>query len=233
MKKGIIITLTCLTLLAWNCSKSQDKKSAFETEKQKAGYAVGYDLASSSGIKEIEKEIDVDTLVQGFTDALKGREGKINKEDRQKFMEEFRKEMSDKINAERKEQDDKNKLEGENFLKENAQKEGIKTTASGLQYEVLKEGTGAAPKATDNVTVHYKGTLLNGNEFDSSFKRGEPAGFPLNKVIKGWGEGLQLMKVGAKYRFFIPSQLAYGEAGVSSIPPNSVLIFEIELLAIN
>lgn len=123
---------------------------------------------------------------------------------------------------------------GADFLKENGKKEGVKTTASGLQYKVIKEGEGKNPKATDTVRVHYRGTLLNGTEFDSSIKRGEPAEFPLNRVIKGWTEGVQLMKEGAKYQFFIPSNLAYGERGTPGGPigPNETLIFEIELLKV-
>ena len=129
---------------------------------------------------------------------------------------------------------DPNSDKGEAFLKENSSKEGVKTTASGLQYKVLKEGTGKSPQATDTVEVHYKGTLLDGTEFDSSYKRGETAKFPLNRVIPGWTEGVQLMKVGAKYQFTIPSKLAYGERGTPGgpIPPNSTLIFEVELIAV-
>jgi FKBP-type peptidyl-prolyl cis-trans isomerase len=129
---------------------------------------------------------------------------------------------------------DPNSEKGEAFLAENAKKEGVKTTASGLQYKVLKEGSGMSPQKTDTVAVHYRGTLLDGTEFDSSIKRGQPAEFPLNRVIPGWTEGVQLMKVGAKYQFTIPSKLAYGERGTPGgpIPPNSTLIFEVELLAI-
>ena len=129
---------------------------------------------------------------------------------------------------------DPNLEKGEAFLKENSTKEGVKTTASGLQYKVLKEGKGKSPQATDTVQVHYKGTLLDGTEFDSSYKRGEPATFPLNRVIPGWTEGVQLMKEGAKYQFTIPSKLAYGEGGTPGgpIPPNATLIFEVELVSI-
>lgn len=127
-----------------------------------------------------------------------------------------------------------NKAAGEKFLTENGQKAGIVTTASGLQYFVFNEGNGVKPKATDNVTVHYKGTTIDGKEFDSSYSRGEPATFPLNGVIPGWTEGVQLMKEGAKYRFFIPSNLAYGERGAGrDIGPNSTLIFDVELIKVN
>lgn len=127
-----------------------------------------------------------------------------------------------------------NKAAGEKFLADNAKVAGVVATASGLQYLVFNEGTGAAPKATDNVTVHYKGTTIDGKEFDSSYGRGAPATFPLNRVIAGWTEGLQLMKEGAKYRFFIPSNLAYGERGAGrDIGPNAALIFDVELIKVN
>lgn len=127
-----------------------------------------------------------------------------------------------------------NKAAGDKFLADNASKPGVTVTASGLQYQVFAEGTGASPKATDNVTVHYKGTTIDGKEFDSSYSRNAPATFPLNRVIAGWTEGLQLMKEGAKYRFFIPSNLAYGERGAGrDIGPNSTLIFDVELIKVN
>lgn len=129
---------------------------------------------------------------------------------------------------------EENKAAGEKFLAENKQKPEIKVTTSGLQYQALTEGNGKAPSATDNVTVHYRGTTIDGTEFDSSYNRGAPATFPLNRVIPGWTEGLQLMKEGAKYRLFIPSQLAYGERGAGRhIGPNSALIFDVELIKVN
>jgi FKBP-type peptidyl-prolyl cis-trans isomerase len=142
-------------------------------------------------------------------------------------MTTFEKDMEQK----QKEAGEKNKTEGAKFLEENKKKEGVKTTASGLQYKAVKEGNGAQPKATDTVTVNYRGTLINGTEFDSSYKRGQPATFPVNGVIKGWTEALQLMKVGSKYQLVIPSSLAYGERAVSpDLAANSTLVFEVELL---
>jgi FKBP-type peptidyl-prolyl cis-trans isomerase FklB len=142
-------------------------------------------------------------------------------------MATFEKDMEQK----QKETAEKNKAEGTKFLEENKKKAGVKTTASGLQYKVLKEGNGPQPKPTDTVTVNYRGTLINGTEFDSSYKRGQPATFPVNGVIKGWTEALELMKVGSKYQLFIPSNLAYGERAVSpDLGANSTLIFDVELL---
>jgi FKBP-type peptidyl-prolyl cis-trans isomerase FklB len=141
----------------------------------------------------------------------------------------FEKDMMEKQKA----AGEKNASEGVKFLEDNKKKEGVKTTASGLQYKSLKEGSGAQPKATDTVTVNYRGTLTDGTEFDSSYKRNEPTTFPLSGVIKGWTEGLQLMKKGSKYQFFIPANLAYGERSPGAgIPPNSTLIFEVELLEV-
>ena len=128
---------------------------------------------------------------------------------------------------------EKNKIDGEAFLAENKKKEGVKTLPSGLQYSIIKEGAGKMPKATDTVTVNYKGTLIDGTEFDSSYRRGQPVSFPVNGVIAGWTEALQLMKEGSKWQLFIPSELAYGEKGAgNTIGPNAVLIFEVELISI-
>ena len=148
-------------------------------------------------------------------------------------MQDFQKKLQEIANEQKKKVADENAKVSADFLAENAKKDGIKVTESGLQYEVITEGNGASPKATDVVKVHYEGTLISGQIFDSSIKRGEPVEFPLNQVIPGWTEGVQLMKVGSKYRFFIPSNLAYGEQGAGGmIAPNSALIFEVELLEI-
>jgi FKBP-type peptidyl-prolyl cis-trans isomerase FklB len=148
-------------------------------------------------------------------------------------MTNFRTEMTQKKTAQMKEAGDRNKKEGEKFIADNKKKEGVITTASGLQYKIITKGTGASPKATDTVSVHYKGTLIDGKEFDSSYRRGQPASFPVNGVIKGWTEALQLMKEGSKWQLFIPSELAYGDRGAGrDIGPNSTLIFDVELISI-
>jgi len=162
-------------------------------------------------------------------DAMSGKRPLLTEADAREVMTTWQKELADK----QKGMADKNAADGKKFLEDNKKKDGVKTTASGLQYKVLKEGNGPQPKATDTVTVDYRGTLIDGTEFDSSYKRGQPATFPLNGVIKGWTEGLQLMKSGAKYQFFIPSDLAYGQRAMGpDIAPNSTLVFEVELKSV-
>jgi FKBP-type peptidyl-prolyl cis-trans isomerase FklB len=205
-------------------------KPSLKDQKDKASYSIGYDIGST--FKKQNVEINPDSLMAGIKDALSGKEA-MSKEDRDKTLATFQKELQEKQAATTKAAAEKNAAEGEKFLAENKKKEGVKTTASGLQYKVLKEGTGESPKATDSVVTNYKGTLLDGTEFDSSYKRNEPATFPVNRVIPGWTEALQLMKPGSKYQLFIPSKLAYGERGAGKdIGPNSTLIFEVELLSI-
>lgn len=171
--------------------------------------------------------LDADTFRNGVMNAFDGTEPAIPVEEAQKLINDYLQELQDKAEKSAR-------AEGEQFLAENGKKENVKTTASGLQYVVEKEGTGAQPTAEDEVTVHYTGKLLNGQVFDSSVNRGEPATFPLNRVIPGWTEGVQLMKEGAKYTFFIPSDLAYGPQGVpGAIPPHSTLIFDVELIKVN
>jgi FKBP-type peptidyl-prolyl cis-trans isomerase len=173
-------------------------------------------------------DINPDVMMAGIKDAIAGKP-QLTQDQVKDVMTQFEKDMEQKQKA----AGEKNKADGTKFLEDNKKKEGVKTTASGLEYKVLKEGTGAQPKATDMVTVNYRGTLIDGTEFDSSYKRGQPATFPLNGVIKGWTEGLQLMKAGSKYQFFVPSNLAYGERAVGGdIAPNATLIFEVELLEV-
>lgn len=186
------------------------------------GIALGQQLRAM-GVDHLNKE-DFDEAVHA---AFDGRETKIAPEEANKLIQEYLQELTAKKAAEIK-------AVGEKFLQENLKNENVKVTASGLQYVVEKEGTGAQPTATDEVTVHYTGKLLDGSVFDSSVSRGEPATFPLNRVIPGWTEGVQLMKEGAKYTFFIPSDLAYGPQGVpNAIPPHSTLIFDVELIKVN
>ena len=195
-------------------------------------YALG--LGIGSQLKSMGAEsLNIDDFAQAIKDVLNDSELKISMADSQKIVQKFFQEQEAKQRAAMAETGKKLKAEGEAYLAENAKKDGVITTASGLQYTVLKEGTGKAPKATDTVVCHYEGFLTNGTVFDSSIQRGEPAAFPLNGVIAGWTEGLQLMKEGGKNRFFIPYHLAYGEAGAAgSIPPYAALIFDVELIEV-
>jgi FKBP-type peptidyl-prolyl cis-trans isomerase FklB len=226
--KRLIICLGAVCIAS--IGLAQDK-AQLKDQKDKASYSIGYDIGET--FKKQNVELNPDTLFSGLKDALAGKEAALSKEDREKTLQAFQKEMMEKQIAASKEAATKNQAEGEKFLAENKKKDGVKTTASGLQYKVLREGSGAAPKETDTVVTNYKGTLIDGTEFDSSYKRNEPATFPVNRVIKGWTEALQLMKPGAKYQLFIPSSLAYGERGAGQlIGPNATLIFEVELLSI-
>ena len=195
-------------------------------------YALG--LGIGSQLKSMGAEsLNIDDFAQAIKDVLNDSELKISMADSQKIVQKFFQEQEAKQRAAMAETGKKLKAEGEAYLAENAKKDGVITTASGLQYTVLKEGTGKSPKATDTVVCHYEGFLTNGTGFDSSIQRGEPAAFPLNGVIAGWTEGLQLMKEGGKNRFFIPYHLAYGEAGAAgSIPPYAALIFDVELIEV-
>jgi len=237
MKQIVLATIVLLaTLVAISCS--QDEKSSslpqvtqLEQFEQKYSYAIGLDIAKSLGRSGME--IDLPSLVQGLSDAINEQPTLLTEDEARQVMQEFQKQAQAAQSQEQEVMAEKNKQEGEEFLAANKEREGVMTTASGLQYMVLKEGDGAQPSATDRVTVHYHGTLIDGSVFDSSVDRGEPATFGLNRVISGWTEGLQLMKVGSKYRFFIPPDLAYGERGPSpKIGPNATLIFEVELLGI-
>jgi FKBP-type peptidyl-prolyl cis-trans isomerase len=211
-------------------------KSAAPTEKRdQVSYSIGADIGSN--LKRSEIDINPDFLAQGIRDAITGGKTRLTQEQMQSALQELQTEMRAKMMAKQQEAEAKAKaaapknLEASNkFLEENKKKEGVKTTASGLQYKVIKTGTGATPKATDTVSVNYKGTLIDGTEFDASEKHGGPATFPVNGVIPGWTEALQLMTVGSKWTLFIPPALAYGENAPPSIGPNQALVFEVELL---
>ena len=192
------------------------------------GIGIGHQLANMGG-----QELNIDDFAQAVKDVLGGKELKIKSSEAQQIVQNFFAEQEKKINQQRQEAGKAHKEAGEKYLAENAKKEGIVTLPSGLQYQVLKEGNGKKPSAKDSVKCHYEGFLIDGTVFDSSVQRGEPAVFGLQQVIAGWTEGLQLMQEGAKYRFFIPYRLAYGEGGAgSSIPPFAALIFDVELLQV-
>src|SRR5437868_8256398 len=225
MKKlliGMVVAALAAPVLA------EDRPTLKET-KDKVSYSIGLDIGMT--FKKQKMEVNSDALAAGVKDGLSGVQPLLSEDEVRQVMTTFSKEMTEKTAMANKEAAAKNTAEGEKFLTENKNKPGVKTTGSGLQYKVLKEGSGAPPKETDTVVVNYRGTLVDGTEFDSSYKRGEPATFPVNRVIKGWTEGLQLMKPGSKYQLFIPANLAYGERGAGGdIGPNATLIFEVELL---
>lgn len=209
-------------------TKAIDAK--FKTEKEKYSYMVGMDVARS--LNQIKEEIDVATVVQALQATLKGEKTTLTEPEALAVRQEFMQKLQGKQAAKMKEEADKNAKEGEAFLAKNKDKSGVKVTASGLQYEVIKQGDGPKPKATDTVKVDYTGTKIDGTKFDSSVDRGQPATFPLNQVVPGWTEGLQLMPVGSQYKFYIPAKLAYGERGPGPIGPNATLIFDVKLIAI-
>ena len=207
------------------------EKLELKDQKDKESYSLGYQFGQS--LKNQGVDINLDVYNSGIKDALGGKEPQMNQEDIRAAITGLQQRLQAARQKELKEMAAKNIEEGKKFLEENQKKEGIKTLPSGLQYKVLTEGSGKMPKADDTVTVNYKGTLIDGTEFDSSYKRGQPASFQVNGVIKGWTEALQLMKEGSKWQLFIPLDLAYGERGAGrTIPPNSTLIFEVELISV-
>jgi len=202
-----------------------------KTQKDKLSYAIGMNIGA--GMKKDGVDVDPSIVEQGLKDALTGSKPLMTDAEAQTVMTEFRAEMIKKKQEEAQRVGEANKQAGQQFLATNKTKEGVVTLPDGLQYKILKEGTGPKPTATDTVTVHYRGTLINGTEFDSSYKRNEPTTFGVNQVIKGWTEALQLMPVGSKWQLFIPSDLAYGERSPApEIGPNSTLVFDVELVSI-
>jgi len=209
-------------------TKAIDAK--FKTEKEKYGYMVGMDVARS--IAQIKDEVDTAAVIQALTASLKGEKTTLTDAEAVAVRQEFMQKLQGRQVAKLKDEADKNQKEGDAFLAKNKDKPGVKVTASGLQYEVVKQGTGPKPKATDVVKVDYTGTKIDGTKFDSSVDRGQPATFPLNQVVPGWTEGLQLMPVGSEYKFYIPGKLAYGERGPAQIGPNATLVFSVKLIDI-
>ena len=226
--KSLSIAIIALTFVT---AVSAEEKPALKDSKDKVSYSIGLDIGST--LKKQNIDVNADTLSAGLKDALSGAKPQLTEEQIKETMTTFSKELTEKQQAKMQEAAQKNATEGEKFLAENKAKPGVKTTASGLQYKVMKEGSGPSPKETDTVVTNYRGTLINGTEFDSSYKRNEPVTFPVNGVIKGWTEALQLMKKGAKYQLFVPAGLAYGPRGAGQdIGPNATLIFEVELVDI-
>lgn len=224
------LILACAAALAFSGAVSA-QTSELETPEERLSYTIGMDIGQSLAGQDME--LDIDIVMQGLRDAYAGEDTLLTREEALEEREKFIQQRQSQMEQERAEEGAINLEEGQAFLAQNADKDGVEVTESGLQYRVIEEGNGERPSATDRVTVHYKGTLINGVEFDSSYSRGEPASFGLNQVIPGWTEGLQLMSEGAKYEFFIPSELAYGDQGrPGPIGPNSTLIFEVELLEV-
>ncbi|MEE3038042.1 MAG: FKBP-type peptidyl-prolyl cis-trans isomerase [Bacteroidota bacterium] len=218
--KNLIMSL--IVLMGLSKINAQNTNS----EMEKVSYSLGVSIATNVKSQGLE-QVDYESLTNALRDVFENNQLQISENESNMILQDYFGKLANKKKQ-------ANIEAGKNFLNENAQRDGVTTTESGLQYEVLKEGTGNLPKETDKVTVHYHGSLIDGTVFDSSVDRGEPATFPVNGVIPGWVEALQLMKVGAKYKLFIPSDLAYGERGAGgAIGPNATLVFEVELISIN
>jgi FKBP-type peptidyl-prolyl cis-trans isomerase FklB len=222
----VVLYLGLMTSLCWAADRIDPAD-----EKARTSYSVGYQVGSDFRRQGID--IDPDLVLQGALDALSGDDSRMTAEEMRKALTDLQKKVTQASLEKEKQADLETLADGEAFLKENGKREGVRTLPSGLQYKVITVGEGAPPRAEDTVTVHYRGTLIDGAEFDSSYKRNKPATFKLNQVIKGWTEGLQLMNPGAKYMLFIPPDLAYEEVGAGKIiKPYSTLIFEVELLSV-
>lgn len=232
VKKSAVIAIAVSFLFIWVCaSETFAEKKTYDSKKEKISYIIGTNMAKS--LLQIKDEIDIKALVAGMETQFAEKPLAIPEEEATQVMQEFSARMTEMQKEKKKELSEKAITEGKQFLEKNKQKKDVVTTKSGLQYTVLKKGDGAVPASTDKVKVHYLGTTIDGTEFDSSFKRGMPAVFPVTGVIKGWTEALQLMPVGSKYKLFIPSDLAYGDRGAGpTIGPNQVLIFDVELISI-
>lgn len=227
----IRITVVMIGILAFGSWGQAQESKELKDQKEKLSYVIGVDIG-----KALQKQgvpIDPEIVSKGIKDGVSGGKLLMSDQEIQETMMAFQKEMRAKQEEANKQLGEMNKKEGETFLAQNKTKEGVTTLPSGLQYKVVKAGTGKKPKATDTVVTHYKGTLLNGTEFDSSFKRNQPATFKVNGVVRGWTEALQLMEEGAKWILYVPAALAYGDRGAGQqIGPNATLIFEVELISI-
>jgi FKBP-type peptidyl-prolyl cis-trans isomerase FklB len=233
MKKSWILALLVGALGPWAAAAQEAEADSAEDGnlEGRVSYIIGLQLGSN--FKDDPFEIDLDRFIEGLRDALAGEEPEMSEEEMQQTMLEFQEKILAQEQARMESLSAENREEGDEYLEKNKQREGVKTTDSGLQYEVVKEGKGDKPTAQDTVTVHYNGTLIDGTKFDSSYDRGEPATFPVSGVIPGWTEALQLMNVGSTFKIVVPSDLAYGARGAGGvIGPNETLIFDVELLGI-
>ena len=219
---GLLLATVTLSINAW--------ATELNTEEQKLGYIIGMDIGKS--LREQGTTVDLDALIDAISATYKGEELAMSEEEAAAIRQVYVQQRQAEAQAQTAAVGTENLSAGQKFLAENKVKEGVQTTESGLQYKVLTMGEGAKPAATDTVKVHYSGKLLDGTEFDSSYSRNQPISFALNRVIPGWTEGVQLMPIGSKFEFYIAPELAYGEGGGGPIPPNSTLVFEVELLDI-
>ena len=230
MRKSTVV-ITVVALLATAVAAVAEEAAAFKSEREKLSYALGVEMANN--LKRQAIDVDAALLTEGIRDVLGGGTLRLGENEVRETVMAFQRDLMNKQQEAQKVKAEKAKAEGETFLAANGKKEGVVTLPSGLQYRIVTEGSGASPKATDTVTVHYRGRLTDGTEFDSSYKRNEPTSFPVTGVIPGWTEALQLMKVGSKWELFIPARLAYGDRGAGGvIPPGATLTFEVELLSI-
>ena len=229
MKRRIAMAM-CVAVALSGAAFAADTPE-LKTDKEKISYSIGMEIGGN--LKRGSVEVDPDLLAKGLKDSYGGGKTILTEDQARQAIADFQKTLMAKQAETMQKLSEKNKADGEKFLAENGKKEGVKTLPSGLQYKEITPGKGKSPKSTDTVTTHYKGTLIDGTEFDSSHKRGEPATFPVSGVISGWTEALQLMKEGAKWQLFVPSNLAYGERGAGrEIGPNATLIFEVELISV-
>ena len=226
--KYLLVTILSVFFVFSICSAAE--KLELKDRKDKESYSLGYQFGQSLKIQGVE--INLDVYLSGIKDFLDGKQPAMTPEEIRTTISELQQKIMALREKELKDLAEKNLGPSMTFLEENKKKEGIKVLPSGLQYKVLTEGSGKTPKATDSVTVNYIGTLINGTEFDNSYRRGQPVTFQANAVIPGWVEALQLMKEGSKWQLFIPPALAYGERGMGPVPPNSTLIFEVELISV-